>query len=54
MKDFWTDKDGVCMSKMSDNMKQLKKKYVDNYGKLPDWNSIQDVWRAKKELEIQI
>ena len=56
MEDHWTianfDFDTECLR----NIEYLEAKYMDTYGDLPEWNTIDDVWdeieKLKKELGI--
>lgn len=54
MIDSWTDKDYAFDDKCNKNIRALKKQYESQYGMLPQWLTINDVWdfikKTKEEL----
>ena len=54
MEDNWTLENYRFDSKCVENIKHLEMCYQRLYGDLPQWDTIDDVWAAIKELKAEL
>ena len=54
MKDHWTCDDHSLSIRYEQKKRELQKQYETEYGELPRWNSIDDVWNTVKQLRKEL
>ena len=54
MKDVWNNEESNRMIEYSQAIKLKSNEYIEKYGPLPVWDSIDDVFQAKKELKAEL
>lgn len=54
MKDHWSSDDYSQSIELSMKKRELQKQYEEKYGELPQWDSIDAVWEAVKQLRKEI
>lgn len=54
MKDNWSDNDYSQDKQYTKEILTAENEYIQTYGPLPVWDSIDDVFQAKKELKAEL
>lgn len=54
MIDSWTSEDRMFNNKCNQTIMRLENEYKNEYGDLPEWKYIDDVWAAIKTLEKEL
>lgn len=54
MEDNWSSLNYKIDEECHQMIQQLEKKYTDTYGDLPNWEYIDDVWKAARKLKEEL
>lgn len=54
MDDYWTEINYEIDRECTRTIERLEKEYIAEYGDLPEWNTIDDVWAVLKTLKEEL